>query len=247
MRRDTHIHTNFSPDADPTATFQAYINEAQEKGFDELVFTDHVDFDAAHPLFYKMIDFDDYYQTFLEAKKEAPIPIKLGVEIGYQPQVIEEIKEFLARYPFEHVILSIHYPDHQDLYTGEYYQGKTEKEAYYRYFEIVSEAIDAIDQFTVFGHLDYITRYSPFGDFDTLEYQEIIDEILQKLIQKNKGIEINTSGLEQEGRTYPKQEIVKRFQELGGTTITLASDAHRTSELGRHFDIAMKLLKKDTN
>jgi len=62
---------------------------------------------------------------------------------------------------------------------------------------------------------DYITRYSPFGDYEYEEYKSIIDEILIILIQKNKTLEINTSGFKTEGRTYPKKEVIKRYIELG--------------------------------
>jgi histidinol-phosphatase (PHP family) len=243
FKQDTHIHTNYSPDADKTATFKKYIDKAKELGLKEIIFTDHVDFDPAHPLFKVPIDYDKYIKDFKNlTKNNQGINVKLGVEIGYQTHVKEEIETFLKTYPFEHVILSIHYLEKKDLYTKDYFQGKTKKEAYTIYFEKVLEAVNEIDDFSVVGHLDYIPRYSDFGDYEYTEYQTIIDQILTAIINKNKGIEINTSGFNYEGRQYPKKEVVDRFVELGGTIITIGSDSHTVDELTRNYEKIEKIL-----
>lgn len=236
IKRDSHIHTKYSPDAGQNATFEAYIKRAQEIGLTELVFTDHVDFDAVHPLFHEMINYDTYIKDFRRVQKTSPIPIQLGVEIGYQSHVKSAINNFLKKYPFDYVILSIHYLEQKDLYTQEYFQNKTKKEAYQYYFETCLDAIRSIDDFDVFGHLDYIPRYAPFDDYEYEDYKDIIDQILQELISKGKGIEINTSGYATEQRAYPKVEVLNRYIELGGTMIRYGSDAHRPSELAREFD-----------
>jgi histidinol-phosphatase (PHP family) len=64
------------------------------------------------------------------------------------------------------------------------------------------------------------------------------------LIQKGKGIELNTSG-----RRYglphfhPEPAILKRYKELGGEIITLGSDSHVPQTLGDGFEEAVDLLK----
>ncbi|MCF7924931.1 MAG: histidinol-phosphatase HisJ family protein [Candidatus Izimaplasma sp.] len=243
FKKDNHIHTHFSPDADPAATFEGYIVEAQKKGLDEITFTDHVDFDAKHPLFHEMIDYDAYVIAFEKVKKASPIPIRLGVEIGYQAHMKNEINQFIEQYPFDFVILSIHYLEEKDLYTQEYFLNKTKQEAYNIYFDTVLDAIKNISQFDVFGHLDYITRYSPFGDYNYNDYKAKIDLILKTLIKRNKGIEINTSGYQKEKRPYPKEVIIKRYLELGGNHVTLGSDSHNMGKLGCCFDKIKPLFK----
>ena len=236
ITRDTHIHTHYSKDADPHATFESYIKKAHELRLTALTFTDHHDIDPAHPLFKDPIDFDAYYQDFLNVKKTSSIPIHFGVEVGYQRHVKEELKTFLRSYPFEHVILSIHYIEKKDLYTKEYFQGKTKQEAYQLYFETCLEAITEVDDFDTFGHLDYIPRYAPFDDYEYQDFKSIIDDILLALIKKDKALEINTSGFVTEKRAYPKDEVIQRYKVLGGTKFTYGSDAHRVEELGRYFD-----------
>ncbi len=237
IQSDTHLHTHYSKDADPNATFSAYIQKAIERGLTSLTFTDHHDIDPAHPLFKDPIDFKAYYQDFLSIKATSPIMIHFGVEVGYQSHTQDALKLFLKSYPFEHVILSVHYVDKQDLYTQQFFQGKTKQQAYQRYFEACLEAVTTIDDFDTFGHLDYIPRYAPFGDYEYETYRAILDQILTVLIAKNKALEINTSGFVTEGRTYPRVEVIKRYQALGGTKFTYGSDAHHVDQLGRYFDL----------
>jgi histidinol-phosphatase (PHP family) len=245
--KDSHMHTNYSPDADPTATFQDYVDEARRKGIKHLVFTDHVDLDAGHPTFQiPPIDYEAYIDAFNKVRDNTKdITMTLGVEMGYQTHMKKEINAFLARYPFEFVILSIHYVNKQDLYTHEFYDDKTIKEAHTMYFEACLDAIESVDTFNVFGHLDYFTRYIDEKTYDMSDYQPLIDKILKALIKKNKGIEINTSGFRYEDRIYPKLDLVNRFIELGGTIITIGSDAHTKKDLASNFNKVYNLLSQN--
>ena len=232
---DAHIHTKYSPDADKTATFNSYILKAKELGISKITFTDHLDLDPAHPLFAKPINYDDYFEDYNERINIKEVQTRVGIEIGYQPHTITQTMDLINKYPFEYVILSIHYIDKQDLYTKEFFQGKTKEEAYARYFDVCLEAILHTPRFDAFGHLDYIPRYSDLGDYDYDTHKEIIDQILNALIEKNKYLEINTSGFVTNNRAYPSNRVIARYLELGGTKLILGSDAHRVSELGRYF------------
>lgn len=237
IKKDAHIHTKYSPDADKDATFDTYTAKAKECGIEELIFTDHLDLDPAHPLFKNPIDYTLYFKDYNQRNRIDGVTTKIGIEIGYQPHTIQETMNIVNSYPFEYVILSIHYIDKMDLYTKEFFQGKTKKEAYQRYFELCLEAIQNTPRFDTFGHLDYIPRYSELGDFDFEDYKDIIDKVLIELIQRNKNLEINTSGFLTENRQYPQHKIINRYIELGGKKLILGSDSHRVSELGRYFDL----------
>jgi histidinol-phosphatase (PHP family) len=232
---DHHVHTYHSKDADPQATFEAYLTRAKAMGMKAITFTDHHDIDPAHPLFRVPIDFDAYFKQALAVQKTSDITMRIGVEVGYQSHVKADIKNFIRAHPFEYVILSIHYLDKKDLYTGEYFKGKTAYEAYEHYFQMCLEAIDQIDDFDTFGHLDYIGRYSPFPDYQFAQHETTIDQILNLLIKKQKNLEINTSGFLTQQRAYPAQTIVQRYRQLGGTRLILGSDAHRVNDLGQFF------------
>jgi histidinol-phosphatase (PHP family) len=124
---DHHMHTNYSPDADPKATFKAYIDQAKKMGIERLIFTDHVDFDSIADIFDELIDYDRYIKDLNEIAKNEQFNVSLGVELGYQPHLKERNKAFTLKYPFEFVISSIHFCDGLDLYNGDFFKGKTQK------------------------------------------------------------------------------------------------------------------------
>lgn len=78
------------------------------------------------------------------------------------------------------------------------------------------------------GHLDYIPRYGPYEDkhYEYGDYKDIIDEILKVIIKNKKGIEVNTSGLRSPlNVTFPKDEVLLRYKELGVRSLQLAQTA----------------------
>ena len=96
----------------------------------------------------------------------------------------------------------------------------------------------------MYGHLDYAVRYSPEKSYNPVDFREIIDEILRKIVSLGKGIEINTAGL-RKGLSHanPHPFILKRYRELGGEIITVGSDAHNTADIAADFDLAESFLK----
>jgi len=243
---DHHMHTWYSPDADQKATFKAYIQKAKSMGIEALVFTDHVDFDSPADIFLEDIDYDVYVKDLDQARLESQFDLRLGVEIGYQPHLNDRLNTFLSAYPFDFVICSIHIGDGLDFYTGEFFEGKTQREAYQRYFEIVLETVKNYDNFDVFGHIDYIIRYGGYDHkmYKYQDYKTIIDEILKVIVQKGKGIEINTSGIRYGlGVVHPLLDVLKSYKKLGGTIVTFGSDAHQVSDYYDGFKETIDLLK----
>ena len=242
---DHHMHTNYSPDADPKATMELYIQSAKEKGIDGVMFTDHVDFDFPSDLFDEMIDYHQYLEEVKRVSKKENFKVFMGVEIGYQPHLNQRMTDFLKSHPFDFVICSIHVGDGLDLYNGDFFQGKTQKEAYMRYYEIVLDAVRSYDDYDVFGHIDYIIRYGGYKDRSYLlsDYAQVVDEILKTIIKKGKGIEINTSGLRYGlGVLHPGIDLLKRYKELGGKIITFGSDTHKIKDYYAGFEETKKML-----
>jgi histidinol-phosphatase (PHP family) len=238
---DHHVHTEFSPDS--VSSLVGYL----EKGNRELMLTDHIDIGSPDPMFEELIDYDLYFNYVRMLEKKYDARISIGVEMGYQPDFLEETEAFVKKHPFDFVIGSIHFGDGLDFYNGDFFKGKTQQEAYHRYFEVVLDMVKHFDDFDVVGHLDYITRYGDYKNkwYDYNEYKGIIDEILTILIEKGKGIEINTSGMRKDLNIFhPKEEILKRYRELGGEIITLGSDSHDENDYASHFNEASLLLKK---
>ena len=156
---------------------------------------------------------------------------------------IDEINTFVEQCPFDYVIGSIHVIHHTEFYYGEFFKGKTKEEAHREFFEETLKCVQTFDCFNCLGHLDYIMRYGPYEDkrVEHELYQGIIDEILKTLIQKGKGIEVNTSGYALNKTCgFPNFDIVKRYKELGGTIITVGTDSHTSDRVGEHVEDVLK-------
>ena len=86
--------------------------------------------------------------------------------------------------------------------------------------------------FQTLAHLDFPKRY-----FDHWNVKKaVIDNILKLIIQRKIALEVNTSTVNiSSTESMPSVEIVKRYVELGGTMVTLGSDAHKCSDLANGF------------
>lgn len=246
MLWDTHMHSCFSGDSNTPQ--EEMISAAISKNVDGICFTDHLDLDYPGDPKQFLLDLPVYCSSVagLREKYSPAIPIRLGIELGLQPQLAQEHFRLLSEYPFDFVIGSSHVVHGFDPYYPAFYEGRDEKDCYREYFESILENITAFDGFDVYGHLDYVVRYGPSRNehysWDT--YQDVIDEILRQLIAKGKGIELNTGGFKYGlGHPNPTEGILSRFRELGGEIITVGADAHQPEHVGYAFEKAPELLR----
>ena len=67
---------------------------------------------------------------------------------------------------------------------------------------------------------------------------------MKTLIQKGKGIEVNTAGAwkSNSGDYNPNSTILKMYKDLGGEIITIGADSHKADDVGRLVEAANKLL-----
>jgi len=249
IKADYHLHSSFSGDS--ATPMEDMIQKGIQLGLDTMCFTEHMDKDYPPVLEGTDINFEvdtpAYYKDFLKYKKIYSEEIKLlfGVELGLQPHLIKENTLYASQYSFDFIIGSSHICHGIDPYMPEFYTNRTEEEAYMEYFKSILENIKVFNNFDIYGHLDYVVRYGPNKDinYHVSEYHEIFDEILTALIQKGKGIEINTGGLGKGLKdVHPASEIVKRYKELGGEIITVGSDAHFPERIAQHFSRAEEVL-----
>jgi histidinol-phosphatase (PHP family) len=125
--------------------------------------------------------------------------------------------------------------DNIDIYTPEFYQGRSKQEVYRQYFVEMLQCVTCYDTIHSLGHIDYIARYAKFVDTEIYysEFKEQIDEILTALATKGKALEINTRRLGSKEAVEILMPIYQRFYEVGGQYVTIGSDAHRATEVGR--------------
>ncbi len=69
--------------------------------------------------------------------------------------------------------------------------------------------------------------------------------MLRALIDRGKGIEINTAGLRRGlPASCPPACVVNWFGEMGGHILTLGSDAHRPQDIGAHLGVALEMARQ---
>lgn len=247
---DCHLHSSHSGDSE--TPMEQTIQAAIKKGLTHVCFTEHMDFDFPEkflsiPGTFE-VNTDSYLYELLQlrAKYESQIKVLFGIELGMQPGSVRKNLKYVKSYDFDFVIASSHLCHGVDPYYQVFYEGRSEQEAYREYFESILENIKVYQQFDVYGHLDYVVRYGPNKDhnYSYAQYQDIIDEILKTLIENEKGIEINTAGLNKGLKdVHPCTDIIKRYKELGGDIITIGSDSHVPDTVASHFDKAAEILK----
>lgn len=243
---DTHIHSEFSGDS--SAPLGQMIAAARAKGLRGICFTDHLDLDYPGDPKLFLLDLPAYWAA-MKARKERPsgaFSLRSGVELGLQPHLASAHAAILSEYPFDFVIGSSHVVHGIDPYDPPYWENRSREEAYREYFISILENVRAFDGFDVYGHLDYVARYGPGGGtpYSFRQYADIIDEILRLLIDKGKGIELNTGGLKcGPGCLNPSEDILIRYRELGGEIITLGSDAHAPEHVAFAFEKVPGILK----
>lgn len=247
---DYHVHSYFSGDSD--APMEQMIQTAIAKGLKHICFTEHMDYDFPYELTGDKpgkweVNADSYLYELLSMrdKYSSQIEIHFGVELGLQPQVVRRNLIFAREHEYDFIIASSHLCNRMDPYYPQFYEGRSEEEAYREYFESILENIKLFNNFDVYGHLDYVVRYGPNKDknYSYEVYKDIIDKILEHLIENEKGIELNTAGLVKGLKdANPCRAIIKRYRELGGEIITIGSDSHAPATLGAHFDKAAEIL-----
>lgn len=169
-----------------------------------------------------------------------------GIELGLQPHLAERHRAVVNAWDFDFVIGSSHVVRGRDPYYPDYYEGRTQKAAYREYFESILENIAAFDGFDVYGHLDYVVRYGPNKNatYQWEDYADVIDEILRQLIDRGKGLEVNTAGFKSGlGHPNPTEGILCRYRELGGEIVTVGADAHCPEHIAYDFRKLPDLLK----
>jgi histidinol-phosphatase (PHP family) len=233
---DSHLHTDFSHDAD--VDIEVYAAFARARGIAEIAITDHLDFDARDPNF-KQGEYDRRRRTVRETAErwDGRPEIRFGAEITYEKRLEADIRSYLAGHPYDYLIGSVHISERTPLKDAEtaarWCAGKTVAEASAWYFDDVLGAIRS-GLFDTLGHLDVVKRFmAPHLRLRYADDPEIYEPPLRLLVETGIALEVNSSGLRQAAaEMYPSVGAVDRFRELGGTRIVAGSDAHRADSFG---------------
>lgn len=255
IKADIHLHSSFSGDSDER--MENTIRAAIEKGLEYICFTEHMDMDFPQNdkddgnIF--LVDTDSYQKAFedMKSRYSGKITLLFGVEWGMQPHLANKLSDYVNQYPFDFIIASEHITNKSDPYYPEFYEGRSEFDAYAEYFSDIVTNLDAMcyvnhsAPVSSLGHLDYVVRYGPNKNenYSYKLYGDYLDEILKRLIDRSIALEVNTGGYKYNlGQPNPATDVIKRYLELGGELITIGSDAHKAEHLCYDFDRLESLL-----
>lgn len=256
IQADMHMHTWFSTDSEACPRDMA--DEAVRKGLKTICFTDHFDKDDLEWGEEGIFDVDAYFVEMQKLQEEyaGKLNIRIGIELGLRTYLKDYYEELTKKHPFDFVIGSVHnVPYKKDaegniLYTDpaaeKLFTDRTDKEAYRLMMETTLENVRTSDCFQTLGHLDYVVRYgkSREKEYSYTDYADIIDEILKLLIEKEKGLEVNSAGLKYGlPFAHPHPDVLKHYRELGGEIITIGADAHKPEHIAYDFAKAEEILK----
>lgn len=247
---DYHLHTEFSSDSN--ADIHEIIISARKKGMSSICITDHYDMDfpvrPEEPDMTFDLNTDEYYRLLSEIHCQyAPdFDLRIGVELGIMDSTVHKLDDYYNSHKeLDFIIASSHVIDGLDPYYPEYFEGKTDVEAYRHYFESILYNVKNYKGYNVYGHLDYIMRYgkNKADNFKISDYSDLFQEIFKIIIADGKGIEINTGSLYKHMNfPHPHGDILRLYKEAGGEIITVGSDAHKPEFVGYGFDVAKDIL-----
>lgn len=243
--QDLHLHSHFSFDSNTNP--EENVKSAIKNKIKIMAFTDHLDNFCQNDRDISF-DLDEYFSTIykLREKYKNQIKILAGIEIGLAYENADKIDKFIDENPFDFVIGSIHAVEFKDVWLNRKNIENNPKYFFKKYYEYMLECVKSCKNFSVLGHIDYIDRYvkdkSVIPDFSF--YEDLIEEILKELIKTNRAFEYNTAGFRNNlSYANPKDEILEKYKNLGGETITLGSDSHFPDTISYKINYGIKHLK----
>lgn len=240
---DTHTHSEHSPDAEDSVI--DLCEAAVRAGIGVLAITDHANFfedrtrDAD-----VLIRMQEQKEAVFAAREQFAGKLKLlwACEIG-EPQLNPGLAEEVLKNPYDMVVGSNHFlKGDRSIYHREY-PPELDDERILEFLQATKDLI-LFGRFHTLGHLDYILRLVGRKDNKVLslrKFEPQIEEILTMLIERDMGIEINTSNLKRWLKTLIEPWILERYRMLGGKYITIGSDAHFKEDVGAGVLEAQKL------
>lgn len=241
---DYHMHTKVSFDS--TAEPIEMIRAAERLGLQEICFTDHCDHNADPNGPHSIFTPEEYAEAYDHVNSDS-VKVRRGIEFGMTQWNKAAGEEILSARDYDFVLGSIHYAGGHDPYYPEYWEGIDLPQAVEKYLTETLNCVRIHHNFDVLGHLTYVCKssYNPTHQaVPYCDYRELSDEIMKILVEKGKGMEINTSGVDRAGAFLPSIDYLKRFRELGGEIVTIGSDAHDPGRVGQYAKEALELAKE---
>jgi histidinol-phosphatase (PHP family) len=237
---DYHMHLR-APDESIEHTVEAaerYVERAAERGIDEIGFTEHVYYFEQTRSLWSMpyhlercvYDIEPYVEAVVEAKRRG-YPVKLGIEVDYEPGREQETARALEPYPWDYVLGSIHFLDGRGIDAEpSLVESVGVEEAWRQYYDCLARAAGS-GLFDSLAHPDLVKFHGEEVGWDWDVVAGSLDGV---------AVEVSSAGLHKpHGKLYPSPAFLEAAH-ARGLPITLASDAHVPQNVGRDLDRAVE-------
>ncbi len=242
IRTSYHNHTTWS---DGEATVAEMIDAARRAGIEELGISDHYVLAPGNRRIEWAIapeSLDAYVELVQKAIADTKdLTIRLGLEVDYIPETMEQVKQQLAPYPFDYLITSVHFvgdfPVDFERKSWEKLSQDSRNGIWRSYWRILRAAAES-GYFDIIGHFDLPKKY---GYYPSVDLGEEARAVLDAMATAGMAIEINCSGWDKPVQeAYPSlfylQEAKRR-----NIPLVINSDAHASANITRNFNRGRRL------
>jgi histidinol-phosphatase (PHP family) len=236
---DYHTHSILS---DGQNTYEEMILTGIEKGLEEIGLTDHVCLKMV-PWAVSPVDLPVMTAQIIELREKysSRIKVRYGIEMDYFPGREDEIESVINSLPLDYVIGSVHFIGDWNFDGDHSLYGKwSNDELYNIYFELVQLAARS-HLFDIIGHIDVIKKYRVFPESDQTR---LFENTLKVIRENNMTVELNTGGHDRPCTDFFPCQVILKQCFLQDIPVTLSSDAHQASQIARHFESALSVLRK---
>ena len=244
----------------PPGYIEQYVEQAVARGLTEVGFTEHLyrcvestpvlgrfwnyepkrDLAEQTEAFIeedRTLSLENYVSAVVDAKDRG-LPVKLGLEVDFMPESIDAVVEFLAPYPWDFLIGSVHWIGGWSVdHSGAAYEvaRRGVRRVYEDYFALerqlaVSGTVD------VLAHVDVVKVH---GDVLPAPPVDLYEGVVEAAASSGTAVEVSSSGIHKVvHEIYPAPPFLEIFNRAG-VPITLASDAHEPAHCARDIDIVV--------
>lgn len=237
-RADLHLHSDHSVDSH--APLEAMCRAAVERGLETVCFTEHVDLDPRDDG-YGYLNWDAYSRAVDAARERfaGRLTILQGVEIGEPHRYPRDLERLAALRP-DVILGSVHWLPEGFVGASDVRRAMGLEGLFAAYYREMLAAVRH-GGFDVLAHLDFPKRYHG----EALGLDEVVEAILSEAVARGLAIEVNTSPLRKGLEVCaPDLPVLARYRALGGSRVTLGSDAHAPEEVGAGLGRALEIVRR---
>jgi histidinol-phosphatase (PHP family) len=155
--------------------------------------------------------------------------------------IISPGQKIIESIPVDYVIGSIHFIGDWNFDTDQSLYGKWANDKLYeKYFRLVQQAAQS-GLFDIIGHLDIIKKFRVYPETNQ---ENLFEDTIRIIKAHNLVVELNTGGMDRPCAEFTPGAKILEMCYRHHVPITLSSDAHRASQIARHYESATTLLSQ---